>query len=236
MTSRRSGPERPSMYRTEREGPRVFDLPPACPADVAYIGRMTPEIAESPSWPTGVTQLLDEHHLVVLAEQRERRAEFARGLAAHLEAMPDTAMVGLPGGDATTLDAFCRMLSEALHLAKPIPPNMDGLIRLLRTGPLQARHQYFIWHDADALLEADVRLFSRLVNAFLSVAAEFEYVNPDALTLQRMVFLGGDKLGAYAEDEAGQFCAWLTEGGSTRFWEVTSCVPRPPVLAYRLDG
>lgn len=197
---------------------------------------MTSEIAESPSWPAGVTQLLDEHHLVVLAERPERRTEFARSLAAHLETVPDAATIDLPGERATSLQAFCRMLSEALHLAKPIPPNMDGLIRLLRAGPLQARHQYFIWRDADALLEADVRLFSRLVNAFLSVAAEFEYVNPDLLTLQRLVFLGGDKLGAYAEDEAGPFCAWLTEGGSTRFWEVTSCVPRPPVLAYRLDG
>jgi len=197
---------------------------------------MTPEIAESPIWPTGVTQLLDEHHLVVLAEPQQRRTEFARSLAVHLEAMPETALVSLPAGGATTLGAFCRMLSEALHLARPVPPTMDGLIRLLRAGPLQAKHQYFIWHEADALLEADVKLFSRLVNAFLSVAAEFEYVNPDVLTLQRMVFLGGDKLGAYAEDESGQFCTWLTEGGSTRFWEVTSCVSRPPVLAYRLDG
>jgi hypothetical protein len=197
---------------------------------------MPPEIAESPSWPTGVTQLLDEHHLVVLADRPARRAEFARSLSAHLETVPDAVTIDIPGQRATSLPDFCEVLSEVLHLARPIAPSMDGLIRLLRTDPLQTRHQYFIWHDADALLEADVKLFSRLVNALLSVAAEFEYVNPDALTLQRMVFLGGDKLGAYAEDESGQFCTWLTEGGSTRFWEVTSCVPRPPVLAYRLDG
>jgi hypothetical protein len=197
---------------------------------------MSPRIAESPSWPAGLTQLLDEHHLVVLAGDQARRADFARSLAAHLETVPDAVTISLPGEQVTNLAGFCGVLSEVLHLAGPIAPTLDGLIRLLRSDPLQMRHQYLIWHDADALLEADVRLFSRLVNALLSVAAEFEYVNPDVLTLQRLIFLGGDKLGAYAEDETGQFCAWLAERGSTRFWEVASCVPRPPVLTYRLDG
>jgi hypothetical protein len=197
---------------------------------------MPPEIAESPSWPTGVTQLLDEHHLVVLADRPDRRAEFARSLVAHLETMPDAVTIDLPGQRVTSLPDFCLILEEILHPARPLTATMNSLIRLLRSDPLQARYQYLIWRDADALLEVDVKLFSRLVNALLSVAAEFEYVNPDVLTLQRMVFLGGDKLGAYAEDESGQFCSWLTEDGITRFWEVASCVPRPPVLTYRLDG
>lgn len=224
------------MMRTECEGSVVFELRPARPADVSYIAGMPPEIVESPSWPTGVTQLLDEHHLVVLAGRPARRAEFARSLAAHLETVPDAVTVDLPGEQATSLPDFCRMLEGALQPARAVTPTLDGVVRLLRTDPLQARHQYLIWHDADALLEADVTLFSRLVNALLSVAAEFEYVNPDVLTLQRLIFLGSDKLGAYAEDESGQFCTWLAEGGSTRFWEVASCVTRPPVLIYRLDG
>jgi hypothetical protein len=197
---------------------------------------MSPEIAESTSWPTGLTQLLDEHHLVVLAGDPARRAEFARSLAAHLETVPDAVTIDIPGQQATSLAGFCGVLSEAMHLDRPIPASLDGLTRLLRSDPLQARHQYLIWREADALLEADVKLFSRLVNALLSIAAEFEHINPDVLTLERLIFLGGDKLGAYAEDESGQFCTWLTEGGSTRFWEVTSCVSRPPVLIYRLDG
>jgi hypothetical protein len=203
---------------------------------MSYIGRMGPEVAESRSWPAGIAQLLDEHHLVVLGERPEHRQEFARVLAAHLEAMPETAIISLPGRQATSLEAVCQMLSETFHLARPIRPGIGNIIRLLRSRPLEARHQYFIWHDADALLEADVKLFGRLVNAFLGVAAEFEHVNPDLLTLQRLVFLGGDKLGAYAEDASGQFRAWLIEGGSTPFWEVTTCVDRPPVLTYRLDG
>ena len=83
--------------------------------------------------------------------------------------------------------------------------------------------------------EYDLRV-NRLANALLSVAAEREHTCPDLLILQRVVFTGGDKLGAYFEEEGGQFRRWLVEPECDPFEEVHSYVLRPPVLAYRLDG
>ncbi len=68
----------------------------------------------------------------------------------------------------------------------------------------------------------------------IAVAAEKEHVSPDALVLQRSVFVGGEKLAAYAQRRDGQLRTWLLEDGATPFWEVMSSVPHPPVLTYYL--
>jgi hypothetical protein len=98
------------------------------------------------------------------------------------------------------------------------------------------KREYFLWHEAEALLEHDVELFSALVNAFFGVAAEREHISADRLLIQRVVFLGGAKLGAYAEDSNGQFCKWLEEDQGSPFWEVVNVVERPAVIAYRVEG
>ena len=74
-----------------------------------------------------------------------------------------------------------------------------------------------------------------MVNALLGTAAYHEHVEPDVLVLQRVVFFGGDKLGASAEEPHGQFNAWLTEDDGD-LWEVYACLERPPVMTFRLDG
>src|SRR5207247_6640689 len=89
---------------------------------------------------------------------------------------------------------------------------------------------YFLWRQADPLLDADVNMFSALVNAFLAVAAEREHISADRLLIQRVVFLGGAKLGAYAEDARGQFCRWLDDDDGSPFWEVINVVQRPAVI------
>jgi hypothetical protein len=91
-----------------------------------------------------------------------------------------------------------------------------------------------------------VDLFRRLVNALFAVAAETECVSLDPVVLQRVVMLGGSKLGAYAEDDTGQFNRWLIEDADdatsdsrrteSLFWEVQNVIERPPVLVYRMDG
>jgi hypothetical protein len=197
---------------------------------------MTRALDAPQSRSAGLVQLLDEHHLVVLGESRERRAGFAAGLSDCLRALPDTQVINLSGDRATDLPSFCRVLAGALGVRRTSRPGLACVVDALRIPATDARRQYFIWEDADAMLEADVALFGRLVNAFLGVAAEQEHISPDLLVLQRVVFFGGDKLGAYAEDERGQFCSWLIEDDTTEFWEVASCVDRPPVLTYRLDG
>ncbi len=198
--------------------------------------------------PAEITQLLDEHHLVVLGEPAARR-RFVRTLGERLASLPETDVVPIRGDRATGLGSFSRELEGALTRApeparvparEPAPAQgADGvadIIAALRACPPAAKRQYFLWHDADAMLESDVVLFGRIVNAMLGVAAEREHISPDRLVIQRTIFLGNDKLGAYAEEEHGQFRTWILAGDTTPFWEVASCLDRPSVLTFRLEG
>lgn len=165
---------------------------------------------------------------------------FAIALAEQLRTIADSQVCVLRGDRIDDLMTFGNEL-ERSGLASdtaggPVPPTVTGVIDALRSESVAARHQYFIWQDADNLLESNVRLFGQLANALMGVAAEREHVSAETLVLQRVVFVGGDKLGAYAEEPGGQFRTWFLENGTTPFWEVVSCVERPVVLTYRLDG
>jgi hypothetical protein len=188
------------------------------------------------SEPASLTQLLDDHHLVVLSDDPVRHDRLTTTLSEYLEILPETRLVMLPGRELVDLDAVCGVFEQHFNGHHRIERSIRGLVRLLRNHTDEPKHQFFFWPDADALLDADVRLFGRVVNALMSVAAEREHVSTEVLALQRFVFLGGSKLGAYAEDAHGQFHEWLVERGSTPFWEVVSCLARPPVLTFRLDG
>jgi hypothetical protein len=186
--------------------------------------------------PAALMQLLDEHHLVVLSDDPGRHARLVSTLTEYLAILPDTRLVMLPGPNLVDLESVCTVFERDFNGEHRIERSIRGLIRLLRNHTEEPKHQYFFWPEADALLDADVKLFGRVVNALLSVAAEREHVSTDVLALQRFIFLGGSKLGAYAEDEHGQFHSWLVERRSTPFWEVVSCLDRPPVLTFRLEG
>jgi len=192
--------------------------------------------------PAEITQLLDEHHLVVLGEPAVRR-RFARTLGERLASLPESDVVPIRGDRATALGSFSRELESAMTPApagESAPASsangVADIIATLRACPQAAKRQYFLWDDADAMLESDVTLFGRIVNALLGVAAEREHISPDRLVIQRTIFLGNDKLGAYAEEEHGQFRTWILAGDTTPFWEVASCLDRPSVLTFRLEG
>jgi hypothetical protein len=196
---------------------------------------------EATAWPDDIVQLLDDHHLVVLSDDAAVRRRFADSLQQQLRVLGDTDVVEIEGSAATDLPSFCRQLEGRLHIRRdavnPWWRDMQSVINVLRRAGSGPKRRYFLWHDADAMLEADVELFCHLVNAFFGVAAEFEHVSLDPVVLQRVIFLGGAKLGAYAEDVNGQFCRWLDEeGDESPFWEVASMVERPPVITYRIDG
>lgn len=197
---------------------------------------------ESRAKPEEILQLLDEHHLVVLSDGTARRDRFVRAMHGHLQTMSGVEVLLVNGRSATDLSAFCRELSRSLPSRATIPSEIPSVIRALRDWPTAPRYRYILWRDADAMLEADVELFSRLVNVLCAVAAEFEHLGASGdtspLVLQRSMFIGTSKLGAYAEDHRGQFCQWLDDADDEQsvFWEVMSCVDAPPVLTYRLDG
>jgi hypothetical protein len=206
---------------------------------------MGPTTFDSTMWPEGVIQLLDEHHLVVLSDSPPARHAFAKRLAEQLSAIEQTHVAMIDGTVATDLVSFCRQLERSLSSQAPaerlVHPNpmwrdIQSVIELLRTACSGHKRCYLIWNDADAMLEADVELFSQVVNALVGVAAEFEHISIEPLVLMRVVFIGGSKLGAYAEDVNGQFCKWLEDQEDSPFWEIMSVVDRPPVITYRIDG
>jgi hypothetical protein len=194
---------------------------------------------DSMTWPEGIIQLLDDHHLVVLSDHAKTRRQFGTELAENLSLIADTQVIEVEGSGVVDLPSFCRQLEQKLTIPTILPNpwwrDMQSVINALRGACAGSKRRYFIWHGADALLEADVHLFGRVVNAFFGVAAECEHISLEPLVLLRVVFIGGAKLGAYAEDTSGQFCKWIEEEDSP-FWEVINVIDRPPVITYRVDG
>jgi len=182
-----------------------------------------------------VAQLLDDHHLVVVGSCGQGRDSFARSLAGHFETLDGTRVVRIDGKRVRDVESLCRQLEARLGRGQGAERSIDGMTALLREERAEDRHEFFLWENADELLEADVGTFGRVTNALLAVSAEREFVSADVLMLQRWILVGGEKLGAYAEDAGGQLQSWLAEDGVTPFWEVASCVERPPVLTYRLS-
>ena len=195
---------------------------------------------DSTTWPDGIIQLLDDHHLVVLSDSSSARGQFATTLNRRLDGLAETEIINIDGALATDLPSFCNQLERQLAIRRAGPNpwwrDVPSVIDVLRRAGTAPKRRYFICQDAHTLLESDVELFCRLVNAMLGVAAECEHITLDPLVVQRTVFVGSSKLGAYAEDANGQFCRWLDDAEDSPFWEVASVIERPPVITYRIDG
>lgn len=198
---------------------------------------------DSGTWPADIAQLLDDHHLVVLSDKPDARSRFCQVFCDYLLSLIDTCVVTIDGARVTDMRKFCDQIRRHLPRGRAVESSIQGVVDVLRQWPNAPKRMYFLWHDADVALDADVKLFSRLVNALCSVAVEHEHINPHRLILQRSVFVGNSKLGAYVEDQRGQFSRWLVDNETlcgdeeeSMFWEAQSCIDRPPVLTYRIDG
>jgi hypothetical protein len=204
-------------------------------------------VPETETWPDEVVQLLDDHHLVVCANDPDAAARFGDTLERRLRQLAETEVVVIDGSRATDVTSFCKQIERQIVpraqrremvQSRSWWRDIASVIHLLRNAADVAgapKHRYFIWRQADVLLLEDAALFSRLVNALLGAAAEQEHITPQSLVLQRVVFLGSDALADYAEKPDGQFHRWLDEDGSP-CWEVASVLEGPPVLTYRLEG
>ncbi|MHC4946736.1 MAG: hypothetical protein ACYTG1_00530 [Planctomycetota bacterium] len=186
----------------------------------------------------GIVPLLDDHHLAVLADDPWTRAAFESELAASLATLTDTEVVRIDGGRAADLAGFLDELAGGLGTDRATagPEGVAAVAGLLRRAAEGPKRRYLVWSDADVMLEADVALFGRLANLLFAVAAEAEHLSPDVLVLQRVIFTGGAKLGAFAEFTGGPFCRWLDDADPPAGPAVAACVDRPAVLAYRLEG
>lgn len=196
----------------------------------------------SPNWHAAVTQLLDEHHLVAWSELPRLRMHFAVSLGQFLQGLRDVEVFPLYGRFITDLDTFCYQLERSL--AGPmLERRIDGprgVTALLRSrevfrGRTPSKFRFYIWHDADVLLDRDSALFGLLVDAITGVAAEAEYASDDLLLIHRGVFIGGPSLDEYADDPAGQFQSWASDGFGEPFWRVVTGIEHPSVLRYHID-
>jgi hypothetical protein len=208
---------------------------------------MTLALDESVARPDGIIQLLDDHHVVVLCDHIGLRRQVGKTLRQRLGAISETRVIELEGAAATDLVSLYYQFERQVgsspkgntqHSLNHWWRDLQSIVELLRhaTPPREIKREYFIWHDADVLLEHDLSLFGSLVNSMLCIAAEREHVSLDRLVLQRVVFLGGAKLGAYAEDPNGQLSRWLEDQEGSPFWEVMSVIDRPPVITFRVEG
>lgn len=187
-------------------------------------------------WQPTVTQMLDEHHLVAWSPSARARLRFAVGLTSFLESLHGTEVCPFYGKYIHDLDSFCHMLERCLP-GGPLERRIDGprgVTDMLRSrdalpGQMPARYRYYIWHDADALLQRDQKLFARLIDAMMGVAAEAEYLDDDALLIHRVVFVGGPMLDVYGEDPRGQLRSWLPDPAGEPFWLTATGLATPPV-------
>jgi len=203
---------------------------------------------DSTVWPESIVQVLDENHLVVISDHADARRRFALTLTQQLDLMEQTQVISIDGRKCVDLPSFCRELETKLTIPSAARNSwwcdLHSVIAVLRSSSPGRRRRYLVWNDADTMLNADAVMFRRLVNALFAVAAETEYVSLDPVVLQRVVMLGGLKMGEYAEDDRSQFNRWLleeTDGTNddpkeSAFWEVQNVIERPPVLVYRLDA
>ncbi|MEM9066474.1 MAG: hypothetical protein AAGB51_13400 [Planctomycetota bacterium] len=193
-------------------------------------------------WQPDVTQLMDEQHLAAWSDDPRTRVTFATRLSHFLETQRDTEVVNFYGRFVTDLEAFCYQLESALPgspLARRIhgPTGVISLLRERETFRFRAppKFRYYVWHDADVLIERDRMLFGQLVDAVLGVSAENEFISDDALMIQRAVFLGGPALKAYADDANGQMRSWLPDGHPEPFWRAVTGVDRPHVAVWEIS-
>ncbi len=195
-------------------------------------------------WQAEVTALLDDSHLVAWSELPQRRMQFAVSLGQFLGGLRDTEVCVFYGRFINDLESFCYQLERCLP-----GPSLErriegpcGIASLLRQrcsfrGRPETKYRYYLWHDADHLLRADHRLFSRIVDALTGVAAEQEFVCDDLLLLHRVVYVGGSILDVYADDPAAQFRSWLVDStGAEPFWKVVTGLDNPSFQRFRIDS
>ncbi|QOI99831.1 MAG: hypothetical protein HRU70_04770 [Phycisphaeraceae bacterium] len=195
------------------------------------------------SWQPDVAQLLDESHLAAYSDHSGRRLQFAASLGQFLGAQRDTDVCTLYGRFITDLESICHQLERAIPgpvLSRRVD-GTDGVTSLLRYRPSfpgrrATRFRYYLWHDADVLLEHDPPLFGRVVDALAGVAAEDEYVNDDLLLIHRTVLVGGAGLRAYLDEPNGQCRSWFDDGLGEPFWRIVTGIEQPTFTGCGIDA
>ena len=210
---------------------------------MSAIPRQTEPPVLTEVWQPEVLQILDEEHLVAWSSSPEQRVRFASALTNFIDGLHDAEVFVLHGRFMLDIDSFCHQL-ERLIPGERLERRIDGphgIVSMLRGRPVfpgrpASRYRFFIWHDADAMLNENPRLFGRLVDAMLGVAAESEFVDDDLLLLQRAVFVGGPSLERYAREPGSQFRSWFDDGHAEPFWRTVTGQRAPLARPLRIES
>jgi len=194
-------------------------------------------------WQPDAVARLDQSHLVAWSPQPTQQIVFTSSLQHFLRGQPDLDVCNLHGRSITSLDSFCHQVERLVPVGRLDRTlfGRHGVVSALRRR-VSAQHEgfgrarYFVWNDADVLLEADRGLFGELVDALAGVAAEWEYVSEDMLVIQRCVFVGGRALSEYAADATGQFRSWKRDEQGEPFWQSATGLEQPPIAVERIDA
>ena len=201
-------------------------------------------------WQLEVGRLLNEQHLCAWSDNPRQRERFVSELSSTLSKFDDTYVCTLDGTRTLSLDAVITEFEHALavgHLGRTIDGvrgmgGAGGLVGALRRRPHISgvggappiKRRFIIWTDAHLLLQSDPKLFGRIADALMGVAAEHEFCSDDVLLIQRAVFVGRAALDVYAEDPRGQFRSWYSEFGEAPLWRVVTGRDSPSVARWKI--
>lgn len=197
---------------------------------------------KAPDWQPDALQRMDEHHLVAWSGSPGRRVAFAAAFSEFLSLQRDAELCVLYGHSIIDLESLCAQLERALpgpELSRRID-GMTGVVAWLRsrsTGRFKhaAKFRYYLWHDADVLLNHDESLFSRFVDALAGVAAEAEFVSDEMLLIHRAVIVGSPALAECGARADGPFQSWYDDGLGSPFWLEVTGVPTPRVAVAAIE-
>lgn len=185
--------------------------------------------------------LLDHAHVALVTPDEGERHRFAAGLTSYLDLMPETQVVAIDGQQTGSIEAVCRQFERQIP-GHPLARDINaagGVAALVRTveplgfspGP---KRRFYVWHDADASIRSDVRLFGEVAEALLGVAADVEFGMDDQLVIHRAIFLGDALLAAYHDDPAGRLRSWSNDRVGEPFWASVSGIAAPMVDLYTM--
>lgn len=193
-------------------------------------------------WQADAQALLVESHLATWTHSDPARTRFVSSLHRYLATQPDTESWLIGGDGSVSLATVAEQLS-VLGMAGPVRPALHGptgIVAALRSRGSEgrwfnSRFRYIIWHGVDAVISRDRALFESLADALLGVSAELEFGGETLSLLQRVIFVGGERLRECAGDRRGPLHRWRRDGAATPFWQLVSGLAAPSVLSHSVE-
>ncbi len=200
-------------------------------------------VFEPSTWQPEVLAKLESHHIAACSGSVNARTRFGASLQQFLVAQPSTQVCVLHGRHILNIEDFCAQL-ERLILVDNLARSVDGTQGLASVFRSKAeshtrvpiRHRFFLWHDADVLLRQNPELFGEIAELIAGVSAELEYASHGSLLIQRCVYMGGDRLAAYARDPQSMLNQWGQDGPGVPFWSLVTGEDRPSTSLCSIDS